>query len=74
MATGFIQQEIVLAIGVAVMVGCGNYKHSDATHEILAKELIKNNVLVLATGCSATTLGRAGACGPQRLKNLPVPV
>ncbi|HFQ82304.1 MAG TPA: anaerobic carbon-monoxide dehydrogenase catalytic subunit [Desulfobacterales bacterium] len=51
--------------GVAAMVGCDNYKYSDDTHEIIARELIKNNVLVLATGCSATALGRAGLMRPE---------
>ncbi len=51
--------------GVAAMVGCDNYKYSDDTHEKIAKELIKNNVLVLATGCSATALGRAGLLRPE---------
>ena len=51
--------------GVAAMVGCDNYKYSDDTHERIARELIKNNVLVLATGCSATALGRAGLMRPE---------
>ncbi|NOX24760.1 MAG: carbon monoxide dehydrogenase, partial [Deltaproteobacteria bacterium] len=51
--------------GVAAMVGCDNFKYSDDTHEKIARELIKNNVLVLATGCSATALGRAGLLRPE---------
>ncbi|WP_417912117.1 anaerobic carbon-monoxide dehydrogenase catalytic subunit [Candidatus Electronema sp. TJ] len=51
--------------GVAAIVGCEHYKHADNVHEIIAKELIKNNVLVLATGCAAQALGRAGLMRPE---------
>ncbi|MFZ5774714.1 MAG: anaerobic carbon-monoxide dehydrogenase catalytic subunit [Thermodesulfobacteriota bacterium] len=51
--------------GVGVIVGCDNFKLADNTHEIIARELIKNNVLVLATGCAATSLGRAGLVNPE---------
>jgi carbon-monoxide dehydrogenase catalytic subunit len=51
--------------GVGVIVGCDNYKYSDAHHEIIARELIKNNILVLTTGCAATALGRVGLLTPE---------
>jgi len=51
--------------GVGAIVGCDNYKLGDDSHEIIARELIKNNVLVLATGCAATSLGRAGLLRPE---------
>ncbi|MFZ5766829.1 MAG: anaerobic carbon-monoxide dehydrogenase catalytic subunit [Thermodesulfobacteriota bacterium] len=51
--------------GVGVIVGCDNFKLGDDTHEIIARELIKNNILVLATGCAATSLGRAGLVNPE---------
>jgi len=51
--------------GVAAIVGCDNFKLGDDAHEIIARELIKNNVLVLATGCAATALGRAGLLRPE---------
>ncbi|MBU0480143.1 MAG: anaerobic carbon-monoxide dehydrogenase catalytic subunit [Proteobacteria bacterium] len=51
--------------GVAAIVGCDNYKYTDDAHEIIARELIKNNVLVLATGCAATSLGKAGLLRPE---------
>lgn len=54
--------------GVAAIVGCDNFKLSDDAHEIIARELIKNNVLVLATGCAATALGRAGLLTPEAAK------
>jgi carbon-monoxide dehydrogenase catalytic subunit len=51
--------------GVGVIVGCDNYKYSDEHHEIIARELIKNNILVLTTGCAATALGRVGLLRPE---------
>ncbi|MEW6521837.1 MAG: anaerobic carbon-monoxide dehydrogenase catalytic subunit [Thermodesulfobacteriota bacterium] len=51
--------------GVAAIVGCDNYKFPDNNHEIIARELIKNDVLVLATGCAATGLGRVGLVRPE---------
>ena len=51
--------------GVAAIVGCDNFKYPDDVHAIVAKELIKNNVLVLATGCAATSLGREGLLQPE---------
>jgi carbon-monoxide dehydrogenase catalytic subunit len=51
--------------GVGAIVGCDNYKYSDDAHEIIARELIKNNILVLATGCAATSLGKAGLLTPE---------
>ena len=51
--------------GVGAIVGCDNFKLSDEAHEIIARELIKNNILVLATGCAATSLGRAGLVNPE---------
>ncbi|MFH0824263.1 MAG: anaerobic carbon-monoxide dehydrogenase catalytic subunit [Pseudomonadota bacterium] len=52
--------------GLAGIVGCGNarVKH-DYLHVELAKELIKNDVLVLTTGCSAIALGKAGLLTPE---------
>ncbi|MEJ2031488.1 MAG: carbon monoxide dehydrogenase, partial [Deltaproteobacteria bacterium] len=54
--------------GVGAIVGCDNFKLSDKSHEIIARELIKNNILVLATGCAATALGRAGLVNPEAVK------
>ncbi|MBU0674730.1 MAG: anaerobic carbon-monoxide dehydrogenase catalytic subunit [Proteobacteria bacterium] len=51
--------------GVGAIVGCDNYKYTDESHEIIARELIKNNILVLATGCAATSLGKAGLMRPE---------
>ncbi len=54
--------------GVGIIVGCDNFKFGDDVHEIIARELIKNNVLVLATGCAATSLGKAGLLTPEAAK------
>lgn len=54
--------------GVGVIVGCDNFKLADDTHEVIARHLLKNNILVLATGCAATSLGRAGLVNPEAVK------
>jgi len=52
--------------GVAGVVGCTNprVKH-DWVHVELVKELIKNDVLVLQTGCSQISLAKAGLLIPE---------
>jgi len=51
--------------GVGAMAGCEHFKHSDENHYKIALELIKNNVLVLATGCAAQSIGRRGLMSPE---------
>ncbi|MFH7319936.1 anaerobic carbon-monoxide dehydrogenase catalytic subunit [Desulfurivibrio sp. D14AmB] len=51
--------------GVAAIVGCDNFRLADDTHELIVRHLLKNNILVLATGCAATSLGRAGLVNPE---------
>jgi carbon-monoxide dehydrogenase catalytic subunit len=52
--------------GVAGVVGCNNarIKHNYA-HITMVKELIKNDVLVLQTGCSAIASAEAGLMTPE---------
>lgn len=51
--------------GVAGVVGCTNPRSKqDYSHVELVKELIKNDVLVLQTGCSQMALAKAGLTGP----------
>ncbi len=52
--------------GVAGVVGCNNARttHDDA-HLRMIKELIKNDVLVLSTGCSAMAAAKAGLMVPE---------
>lgn len=52
--------------GVAGVVGCNNCRTGhDSGHLTMIKELIKNNVLVLTTGCSAMACGKAGLMTPE---------
>ncbi|MBN2232544.1 MAG: anaerobic carbon-monoxide dehydrogenase catalytic subunit [Deltaproteobacteria bacterium] len=55
--------------GVAGVVGCTNprVKH-DWVHVEVVKELIKNNVLVVQTGCSAISLAKVGLMVPEAAK------
>jgi len=52
--------------GVAGVVGCNNVRVThDDIHIRLVKELIKNDVLVIQTGCSAMALAKAGLMVPE---------
>ncbi|MDX9785798.1 MAG: anaerobic carbon-monoxide dehydrogenase catalytic subunit [Desulfobacterales bacterium] len=52
--------------GVAGVVGCTNPRvKQDWVHVELVKELIKNDVLVVQTGCSQVALAKAGLTSPE---------
>ncbi|MEW6040302.1 MAG: carbon monoxide dehydrogenase, partial [Elusimicrobiota bacterium] len=52
--------------GIAGLVGCCNPKLSSGqTHIDMAKELIKNDVLVVETGCAAIECAREGLLTPE---------
>ena len=52
--------------GIAGVVGCNNAKVSlDEAHVAMVKELIKNDVIVLQTGCSAIACAKAGLLSPE---------
>jgi carbon-monoxide dehydrogenase catalytic subunit len=52
--------------GIAGVVGCNNPKESlDSAHLAMVKHLIKNNVIVLQTGCSAIACAKAGLMVPE---------
>ncbi|MFW6415013.1 MAG: anaerobic carbon-monoxide dehydrogenase catalytic subunit [Thermodesulfobacteriota bacterium] len=52
--------------GLAGVVGCTNPRvKQDWVHVELVKELIKNDVLVLQTGCSQIALAKAGLLTPE---------
>jgi carbon-monoxide dehydrogenase catalytic subunit len=55
--------------GVAGVVGCNNPRvpHDDM-HVTMVKELIKNDVLVLQTGCGAMACAKAGLLVPEAAK------
>ena len=52
--------------GIGAVVGCNNPKvQHDFGHINLVKELIKNNVLVITTGCNAQASAKAGLLRPE---------
>ncbi|MBN1176483.1 MAG: anaerobic carbon-monoxide dehydrogenase catalytic subunit [Dehalococcoidales bacterium] len=55
--------------GVAGVVGCNNarVKHNEG-HVAMVKELIKNDVLVITTGCNAIACAEAGLMVPEAAK------
>ncbi|MDO8525667.1 MAG: anaerobic carbon-monoxide dehydrogenase catalytic subunit [Candidatus Omnitrophota bacterium] len=55
--------------GLAGVVGCNNPKQThDYYHTTLVKELIKNDVLVLQTGCAAIACAKQGLLVPEAAK------
>ena len=52
--------------GVAGVVGCNNVRtQHDSAHIAMIKELIKNDVIVLTTGCAAMACGKVGLLTPE---------
>ncbi len=52
--------------GVAGVVGCNNCRTTqDSSHMTLIKELLKNDVIVLSTGCAAMAAGKYGLMTPE---------
>lgn len=52
--------------GVVGIAGCDNPRvESTSTHRFLATELIKNDVLVVSTGCGSAACGTAGYLTPE---------
>ncbi|MFA5112528.1 MAG: anaerobic carbon-monoxide dehydrogenase catalytic subunit, partial [Desulfobaccales bacterium] len=55
--------------GVAGVVGCNNCRTThDSSHLTMIKELLKNDVIVLTTGCSAMAAGKYGLLTPESAK------
>ena len=55
--------------GVAGVVGCNNARtQHDSAHIAMIKELLKNDVLVLSTGCGAMAAAKAGLMVPEAAK------
>jgi carbon-monoxide dehydrogenase catalytic subunit len=55
--------------GVAGVVGCNNPRVThDEVHITMIKELIKNDVLVIQTGCSAMAAAKVGLMTPEAAK------
>ena len=52
--------------GAAAIVGCNNPKHChDYGHVEMAKELLRHDVIILTTGCSAIANAKAGLLRPE---------
>jgi carbon-monoxide dehydrogenase catalytic subunit len=52
--------------GVAGVVGCNNCRTAqDSSHLVLIKELLKNDIIVLSTGCAAMAAGKYGLLTPE---------
>jgi carbon-monoxide dehydrogenase catalytic subunit len=52
--------------GIGGVVGCNNARcMHDSAHLIVVKELLKNDVIVLTTGCNAMACGKAGLLTPE---------
>ncbi len=52
--------------GVAGVVGCNNCRTTqDSAHLTMIKELLKNDVIVLSTGCAAMAAGKYGLLTPE---------
>ncbi len=52
--------------GVAGVVGCNNCRTTqDTSHMVLIKELLKNDIIVLSTGCAAMAAGKYGLLTPE---------
>ena len=57
--------------GIGGVVGCNNARTMhDSAHLIVVKELIKNDVIVLTTGCNAMACGKAGLLTPEAAAGL----
>jgi len=55
--------------GVAILCGCNNLKSiHDYNHLNLAKELAKNNVFMVATGCAAGAAAKDGLMSPEAVE------
>ena len=52
--------------GLAGVVGCNNARAThDSAHILMIKELLKNDVLVLSTGCAAMAVAKQGMMVPE---------
>ncbi len=55
--------------GIGGVVGCNNARTiHDSAHLTVVKELLKNDVIVLTTGCNAIACAKAGMLNPESAK------
>jgi carbon-monoxide dehydrogenase catalytic subunit len=60
--------------GIGGVVGCNNPRVvHDQDHLVMIKELVKNDVIVLTTGCAAIACGKAGLLDPTRVREFAGP-
>ncbi|MBN1484701.1 MAG: anaerobic carbon-monoxide dehydrogenase catalytic subunit [Chloroflexia bacterium] len=61
--------------GVAGVVGCNNPRTSshDAAHDYVTREFIKNDILVVQTGCGAISAAKFGLLAPEAAMELAGP-
>lgn len=60
--------------GIAGVVGCNNPRvEQDSAHLAMVRELIKNDVIVLSTGCGALACGKAGLLTPESAREFAGP-
>mgnify|MGYP000817762033 FL=1 len=56
--------------GAVAMVGCNNPKvRPDTAHIELMKKLLKNDIIVIVSGCSAQAAAKAGLMDPETAKD-----
>lgn len=54
--------------GVAMFCGCNNLESvHDRNHIEIVKEMLKNDVFCIATGCSAQAMAKAGILNPEKI-------
>ena len=51
--------------GIVLLAGCISPEMTESSQVIIAKELLKQNVLVFSTGCSAQSCARGGLLTPE---------
>ncbi|MFQ5909926.1 MAG: anaerobic carbon-monoxide dehydrogenase catalytic subunit [Thermoplasmata archaeon] len=57
--------------GIGLLAGCNNLRTChDASHVTIVKELVKNDILVLTTGCAAGAFVRAGLASSKATQEL----
>jgi len=56
--------------GVALLAGCNNLKRfEDDSHITIIKELLKNDVFVIGTGCAMQSCARLGLLAPEAMEH-----
>ena len=57
--------------GIGLVAGCNNVKvKHDEAHIVVAEELLKNNIMVVATGCAAQAFAKHGLLSPEKTNEI----